>query len=77
MSRKAPRELWSAAEVADHLGFTGDHAAATARSTLSRWSISAAAYQQNKLGRPEARYDAGQVRQAAAQRRKAHPDQPA
>ncbi|NUQ98879.1 MAG: hypothetical protein HOY79_20740 [Streptomyces sp.] len=59
------RELWSAAQVADHLGLAS---AASARRTLSRWGVQAAGYERSGGGRPEARYDAEQVRQAAQQR---------
>lgn len=59
------RELWSAAQVADHLGLAS---AASARHTLSRWGVAAAGYERGDSGRPEARYDAEQVRHAAQQR---------
>lgn len=60
------RELWSAAEVADHLGL---ETAAGARSTLSRWGVTAVECVRGPSGRWEARYDAAQVRQAATTRR--------
>lgn len=59
------RELWSAAQVADHLGLTST---GSARHTLSRWGIQAVSYERGDTGRPEARYDAEQVRAAAKQR---------
>lgn len=58
-------ELWSAAQVADYLGLAS---AASARRTLSRWGVAATRYELGDGGRPEARYDAGQVRQAEQQR---------
>lgn len=57
-------ELWSAAEVADHLGIKPS----SARGTLSRWGIAAVAYERGPTGRAEARYAAEQVRRAAAER---------
>ena len=59
------RELWSAAQVADHLGLAST---GSARRTLSRWEIQAVSYERGAGGRPEARYDADQVRAAAEQR---------
>lgn len=58
-------ELWSAAQVADHLGLAS---AGSARRTLSRWGVTAARYEIGDGGRPEARYDAEQVRQAKQRR---------
>lgn len=60
-----PPELWSAAQVADHLGIK---TAAGARSTLSRWGIKAVGHEPGPSGRVEARYAAAAVREAAAQR---------
>lgn len=54
-------ELWSAAEVAEHLGLAST---GSARHTLSRWRIEAAGYRRNEAGRPEAQYDAEEVRAA-------------
>lgn len=59
------RELWSAAEVAGYLGL---ETAAGARSTMSRWGVTAVRHVPGPSGRVEARYDAAQVRQAAANR---------
>jgi len=59
------RELWSAAQVATFLGLA---TAASARHTLSRWGVQAADYQRGDTGRPEARYDAQQVREAQSAR---------
>ncbi len=59
------QELWSAAQVADHLGLAS---AASARRALSRLGVTASDYQLGDRGRPEARYDADQVRQAAERR---------
>lgn len=58
-------ELWSAAQVADHLGLAS---AASARRTLSRWGVGAFRYELGEGARPEARYDAEQVRQAEQER---------
>jgi hypothetical protein len=55
------RELWSAAEAAT---FIGAASAASARHTLSRWGVAAADYRRGDSGRPEARYDAAEVRAA-------------
>ncbi len=59
------RELWTAQEVADFLGLA---ATGPARGQLSRWGIRAVEYQRGENGRPEARYDAEQVRTAKATR---------
>jgi hypothetical protein len=59
------RELWSAAQVADHFGWTST---ATARKTLSRWGVQAVDYQRGDGGRPEARYDTAEVLHAAERR---------
>lgn len=58
-------ELWSVEQARQHLG------AATKKSasrTLSRWGVKAVAYERGESGRPEARFDAEQVRAAAANR---------
>lgn len=57
-------ELWSAAQVADHLGIQPG----SARGTLSRWGVRAVRHEPGPSGRVEARYSAAQVRQAAADR---------
>lgn len=59
------RELWSAQDVADFLGLA---TTGPARGALSRWGIRAVAYERGENGRPEARYDAEQVRKAKAGR---------
>ncbi len=59
------RELWSAQDVADFLGLAST---GPARGQLSRWGIRAVEYRRGENGRPEARYDAGQVRTAKAER---------
>lgn len=59
------RELWSAQEVADHLGLAS---AGAARRWASRAGVTAVRYEVGVSGRPEARYDAAQVQQAAANR---------
>lgn len=51
-------ELWSIAEVADHLGV----AVPSARGQLSRWGIPAAEYRRGPSGRAEGWYDAEKVR---------------
>jgi hypothetical protein len=58
-------ELWSAAQVADHLGLASP---GSARRTLSRWGVTAVRHVPGPSGRIEARYDPTQVRQAAANR---------
>lgn len=58
------RELWSIAEVAAHLGV----AVPSARGQLSRWGVAAVDYQRGDRGRAEGRYDADEVRAAAAAR---------
>lgn len=57
-------ELWSIAEVANHLGV----AVPSARGQLSRWKVAAVDYERGAGGRPEARYDAERVRAARAGR---------
>jgi len=57
-------ELWSADQAAEYLGITR----AGARSTLSRWGVRAARHEAGPSGRVEARYDAAEVREAAANR---------
>lgn len=58
-------ELWSIGQVARHLGATST---GSARRTLSRWGVEAADYQRGANNRIQARYDADQVRAAAAAR---------
>lgn len=59
------RELWSITRVAEHLGAAST---GSARRSLSRWGVRAVDYQRGPSGRPEARYDAEEVRTAAADR---------
>jgi hypothetical protein len=59
------REIWSAEEVMDFLGASST---GSARRALSRWGVEAAEYRRGDGGRPEARYDAEQVRAAKAVR---------
>jgi hypothetical protein len=59
------REIWSAEEVR---GFLGASSTGSARRTLSRWGVEAAAYRRGAGGRAEARYDAEEVRAAKAAR---------
>lgn len=54
-------ELWSAQDVADFLGL---NSTGSARRALSRWGVKAAGYRPGSSGRPEAHYDAEQVRTA-------------
>lgn len=60
-----PAALLSADEVARELGLASG---ASARRTLLRLGVAVARYEIGASGRPEARYDAEQVRQAAQQR---------
>lgn len=57
-------EIWSIAQVAEHLGTQRG----AARGQLSRWGVKAVRYERGESGRPEARFDAQQVRDAARQR---------
>lgn len=59
------RELWSIHQVVEHLGAAST---GSARRTLSRWGVEAVDYQRGASGRPEARYDADQVRAAFTSR---------
>jgi len=59
------RELWSAAQVAEYLSLAS---AGSARRIMSRWGVQAVDYQRGETGRPEARYDAEQVRTAQSAR---------
>ena len=60
-----PPEHWTIAQVTEFLGAASP---GSARRTLSRWGVRAAAYVAGVRGRPEARYDAQQVRDAHASR---------
>lgn len=57
-------ELWSAAQAAEFLRLKPG----AARRQLSRWGVRAATYERGASGRPEARYDAHEVRGKAANR---------
>lgn len=59
------RELWSIAQVAEHLGTAST---GSARRSLSRWGVSAVEYRKGPSERAEARYDAEEVRAGAANR---------
>lgn len=59
------RGLWSIAQVAEHLGTVST---GSARRSLSRWGVSAVEYRKGPSGRTEARYNAEEVRAAAANR---------
>lgn len=61
----ATAELWSIDQAAEYLGAAST---GSARRTLSRWGVAAVDYKPNEGGRPAARYDAEQVRTAAATR---------
>ena len=54
-------ELWTIDEVAVHIGATST---GSARKTLSRWGVAAYDYQPSANGRPQARYEAEEVRGA-------------
>lgn len=58
-------ELWSIEEVRVYLCAASVKSASR---TLSRWGVRAVAYERGECGRPEARYDAQQVRTAAQSR---------
>ncbi|MFI0897763.1 hypothetical protein [Streptomyces sp. NPDC020983] len=58
-------ELWS---IRDAAQFLGAASTGSARRTLSRWGVAAVRHEPGPSGRVEARYDAEQVRQAAANR---------
>jgi len=64
------REVWSAAQVADHLGYTGSHRrrCSVARMWLHRRGLRPVAHVQVDGGRVEGRWDAQAVRAAAANR---------
>lgn len=57
-------ELWSIRDVAAHLGVKES----SARGTLSRRGVRAVRYEIGPSGRPEARFDADQVRKDTARR---------
>ena len=61
-------ELWTAVQAAEHLGYRGPHAAASARRTLSRRGVAAVEYRPTTRGRVQALYDAGAVRDAGERR---------
>lgn len=54
-------ERWTITEVAD---FLGTASTGSARRTLSRWGVRAVEYVPGASGRPQARYDAQEVREA-------------
>lgn len=58
-------ELWSVRQVMEHLGVASRSGALTA---LRRAGITATDYVKGPSGRPEARYDAVAVREAASSR---------
>lgn len=58
-------ELWNVQEVSEYLKDSGPGAS---RKTLSRWGVRATQYVMGPSGRPEARYDATEVRAAHAAR---------
>lgn len=57
--------LWTIEEVATHIGA---NSTGSARRTLSRWGVTAFDYQPSASGRVRARYSAGDVITAHAQR---------
>jgi hypothetical protein len=57
--------LWTIGEVATHIGASST---GSARRTLSRWGVTAFDYQPGSTGRVRARYRAGEVITAHAQR---------
>ena len=58
-------ELWGIEQVRVFLGAAS---AKSASRTLSRWGVRALGYERGESGRPEARFDAQQVRDAKAGR---------
>lgn len=58
-------ELWSVRECAEYLG---SKSLGSARKTLSYLGVKAAEYARNERGRPEARYDPGEVMAAQVAR---------
>lgn len=58
-------ELWSIEQAREHLKAASRKSASR---TLSRWGVKAVRYEPGESGRPEARYDAQQVREAAQSR---------
>ena len=56
---------WSIGQVSEFLGAAST---GSARRTLSRWGVKAVRYEPGASGRPEARYDAQQVREASEAR---------
>jgi len=65
MSESVQRELWLIGQVMDHLGVATRTGALT---FLRRAGITRIDYVAGNSGRPEARYDAAAVRDAAAHR---------
>ncbi|MFD1832393.1 hypothetical protein ACFSJS_22495 [Streptomyces desertarenae] len=63
MPETTGHEWWTAAQVADHLGIQPG----SVRRQMSRWGITRE-YVPSSNGRPEARYDAAEVRAAHAAR---------
>jgi hypothetical protein len=59
-----PTETWGIAQVAEFLRIQKG----SARGLLSRWGVKAVRYEPGESGRPEARYDAEQVRDEARRR---------
>lgn len=57
-------ELWTIHDVAGHLGVKPK----SASGTLTRWGVKAVRYERGPSGRPEARFDAEEVRTATANR---------
>ncbi|WP_249401027.1 hypothetical protein [Streptomyces sp. PKU-MA01144] len=65
----ARHEQWGIGQVAEHLGYKGPSAEGSARKTLSRLGVKAAAYRPHPdSGRPQARYNAAEVQEAAKSR---------
>jgi hypothetical protein len=57
-------EPWSIRDVAEYLGVKPR----SASGALSRWGVKAVRYELGPSGRPEARFDSDQVRDAASRR---------
>ena len=58
-------DTWSIVQVAEFLGAASVKSASR---TLSRWGVAAVGYERGASGRPEARFDEQQVRDAKAAR---------
>ena len=65
MVRRKP-ELWDPEQIAEYLGFAGEHAEATARKTMERWQIAPIYRVPGKHGKNQ--YPAEAIRKKDAER---------